>query len=224
MYNVHQIIENEGEHVIKLTARQKEIINLVKKHEPITGDQIAELLGVSKPTLRSDLAVLVMIGMLNAKPKVGYYIGTKASDASERLQTFESMLVRDILSVPVVIKESAMVQDAVVMLFTEDVGTLVVVRDDGEPSGIISRKDLLKVTTGNSAASQMPVSLVMTRQPNLITASPDDTVAYAAEKMIYHGIDSLPVIQQLDDGKTEIVGRVTKTTMTRVLLELLKKG
>lgn len=182
------------------------------------------MLGVSKPTLRSDLAVLVMIGKLEAKPKVGYFLGSQVSDGNEQLRAIASMLVRDVLSVPVVIKQTATVQDAVVMLFTEDVGSLCVTNEDDELVGMISRKDLLKVTIGNASASQMPVSMVMTRQPQIVTVHPEDTVAYAAEKILYHGIDSLPVVSDEQEGKSEIVGRVTKTTMTRVLLELLQQG
>lgn len=55
-----------------------EIIDLVKKHAPITGERIAELLGISRPTIRSDLAVLVMLRYIDAKPKVGYFLGTAA--------------------------------------------------------------------------------------------------------------------------------------------------
>lgn len=58
---------------MKLTARQEEIIKIVKKEQPISGDKIAASLGLTKPTLRSDLAVLTMTGILDAKPKVGYF-------------------------------------------------------------------------------------------------------------------------------------------------------
>lgn len=59
--------------MIDFTERQIDIIGILKKHEPITAEQIAEMLGVSKGTLRSDLAVLVMTGQIEAKPKVGYF-------------------------------------------------------------------------------------------------------------------------------------------------------
>ncbi|MDB4866996.1 MAG: hypothetical protein JWR03_1329, partial [Cohnella sp.] len=44
---------------IQLTPRQIEIIGLVKRHAPVTGEQIAEHLGISRPTIRSDLSVLI---------------------------------------------------------------------------------------------------------------------------------------------------------------------
>jgi CBS domain-containing protein len=194
-------------------------VELVKQNEPITSEQLAEALGVSRPTLRSDLAILVMLGLLEAKPKVGYFLGSRINGSSESLQRLHALKVKDVQGLPIIIRESASIQDAVVTMFVEDVGSLIVSGENGEMTGIVSRKDLLKVTVGNSQAASMPVSLVMTRQPNIITVHPEDTVLQAAEKLIKHQIDSLPVIDG-SDAKPEIVGRVSKTTMTRVLLNL----
>lgn len=197
-----------------------EIVEFVKKHEPITGERIAELLGVSRPTIRFDLSALVMLEILNAKPKVGYFLGSRISPVSESLKQLQDMKVKDVQSIPVSVKDTTSVQDAVITMFLENVGSLIVISQTGELSGIISRKDLLKVTLGNANAATMPVSLVMTRQPNLITVNPDDSVFSAAEKMINHQIDSLPVVR---NEKREVIGRVTKTTMTRVLLDLVRQ-
>lgn len=197
-----------------------EIVELVKAHEPITGEQIAEMLGVSRPTIRSDLSVLVMLGIINAKPKVGYFLGSSMSPAAESLKKLHSMKVRDVQGVPIIVRETTTVNDAVVTLFLENVGSLIVTNDEGELTGIVSRKDLLKVTLGNTNAANMPVSLVMTRQPNIITIGPSDSVIAAAEKLINHQVDCLPVVQKNEHGKIEVVGRVTKSTMTRVLLEI----
>ncbi len=71
--------------MIDFTKRQQEIIEILKKHEPITAEQIAEMLGVSKGTIRSDLAVLVMTGNIEAKPKVGYFLGKKKSKSTRTI-------------------------------------------------------------------------------------------------------------------------------------------
>jgi len=62
----------------------------------------------------------------------------------------------------------------------------------------------------------MPVSMVMTRKPKIITVSPMDTVIDAAAKMVHHQVDSLPV---MDHGGA-IVGFISTASMTKVLLEL----
>lgn len=200
---------------MQLTPRQNEIIEIVKRYEPITGEQIAEQLSVSRPTIRSDLAVLVMLGMLDAKPKVGYFLGSQISTAGEAMKRLQEKQVREVLSLPVIVKESTTVQDAVITMFLEDVGTLLVVGEKDELTGVVSRKDLLKLTLGNANAPQMPISMVMTRQPKIVTVSPEDTVIDAAAKMIHNQVDSLPVIDQ--DGV--ISGSVSTAALVKVLLE-----
>lgn len=200
-------------------------MQLVHSRAPITGEQIAESLGVSRPTLRSDLALLVMLGYLDAKPKVGYFPGAALSPESQWGRISE-MRVNDVQAQPVIVHETTTVNDAVVTLFLENVGSLIVTDAEGFLQGVISRKDLLKVTLGNQSAAQMPVSLVMTRKPNLITVSPEDPVLEAAQKMIHHQIDSLPVVVYAEQDQSadmaEVVGRITKTTMTRLLVDLAK--
>ncbi|WP_164821594.1 helix-turn-helix transcriptional regulator [Paenibacillus koleovorans] len=198
------------------------MIRLVKQHAPITGEQIAEQLHLSRPTIRSDLALLVMLGHLDAKPKVGYFLGKAAASDYQGSRKLQGMKVRDVQSVPVILLETATVNDAVVALFMENVGTIMITDAEGTLRGMVSRKDLLKVTLGNANAAQMPVSLVMTRQPNLVTVSPDESVLDAARKMIHHQVDSLPVVASPDgSSRREVVGRITKTTMTRLLVELV---
>ncbi|WP_424446188.1 helix-turn-helix transcriptional regulator [Paenibacillus xerothermodurans] len=202
------------------------MVELVKEHAPITGEQIAEMLGLSRPTLRSDLALLVMLGYVDAKPKVGYTPGSAISPGHEASRKLQSMKVKDVQSMPVVVKETASVHDAVVSLFMENVGSLIVVDEEGCLSGVISRKDLLKFTIGNNAAAGMPVSMVMTREPNVIHVQQEDLVLEAARKMIHHQVDSLPVVVpshiESSQGRQrwEVVGRVSKTMMTQILLDL----
>ncbi len=212
--------------VIELTARQLQIVELVKAHAPITGEQIAEMLGLSRPTLRSDLALLVMLGLVDAKPKVGYTPGSAMTPGSQVSRKLLGMKVKDVQSIPVVVRENASVNDAVVMLFMENVGSLIVVDEEACLSGVISRKDLLKFTLGNTNAASMPVSMVMTREPNVIHVSPDESVIDAARKMIHHQVDSLPVVVESKAAQVsgrprwDVVGRVTKTIMTNILVDL----
>ncbi|MGF9710500.1 CBS domain-containing protein [Paenibacillus sp. JMULE4] len=211
---------------MELTARQLQIVELVKANAPITGEQIAEMLGLSRPTLRSDLALLVMLGLIDAKPKVGYTPGSAMSPGLHASRKLLNTKVKEVQALPVIVKENASVGDAVVSLFMENVGSLIVVDDQGCLSGIISRKDLLKFTFGNTNAATMPVSMVMTREPNVIHVLPDESVVDAAKKMINHQVDSLPVVvpSKLEQAggipRWDVVGRITKTIMTKILLDM----
>jgi len=208
---------------MELTKRQESILEIVKEKGPITGEQIAEQLSINKATLRSDMAVLTMFGLLGARPRVGYfYLGhTLNRIMAEKLHQIK---VGEIKSIPVVITDQAYVYDAVVKMFIEDVGTLIVVKEKGLLEGVISRKDLLKTTLSSPDIQKLPVSVIMTRMPNIIMAEPEESVWLAAKKLIVHEIDALPVVRPVAsaNGKKgfEVIGRITKTSITRLLVEL----
>ena len=67
-----------------------------------------------------------------------------------------------------------------------------------------------------------PVVMVMTPLSKLIVIAPEESVATAANKIIDNEIDSLPVVKTIDAGKRsyEVVGRITKTNFTRLLVDL----
>ncbi|OBZ16019.1 MULTISPECIES: CBS domain-containing protein [Bacillales] len=199
-----------------------ELLELVKRHAPITGEQLAEYLGVSRPTLRSDLSLLVMLGLLDAKPKVGYFLGNTYRSSSEPLQQFNNMKVREVQGVPVNVPDSLSVHDAVITLFTENADTLLVVNDQKRFVGIVTPKDLLKITLGNAGASAIPVSMVMTRYPNIVTLMPDESVMEAVRKMSLHQVDCLPVIVPREEhpADPEVTGWVSKSNIIRLMADI----
>lgn len=208
---------------IELTERQLAIVDIVKKHAPITGEQIAESLGVSRPTLRSDLSVLVMLGIIDAKPKVGYFPGKALAPENAAASRLAAWKVRDIMGRPVVVRENDTVKDAVIQLFVENTGLLAVVDEAGALAGVASAKDLLKVTMGNPNAAAMPVSMVMTRLPRVVTVGPEDSVLEAARRMLEHQVSGLPVVRERTNAEggngREVIGRITKTHILQVLIE-----
>ncbi len=207
---------------MELTKRQEQIVEIVKREGPITGRQIAEKLSLIRATLRPDLTLLTMAGILEARPRVGYYF-TGKTPMNLVAKALQRIKVGDVKSVPVVIRENTTVYDAVVQMFLEDVGTLFVVREGGYLEGVVSRKDLLKATIGGSDIQKMPISVIMTRMPNLITTTPDESVVLAAKKLASREVDAVPVVRTVDDNGTEaleVIGRITKTTITRIFVEL----
>jgi len=206
---------------IELSKRQQQILDIVRQVGPITGEQIAEQLGLTRATLRPDLAILTMAGFLEARPRVGYFYAGKRSGQIFGEQ-FRKMTVREYKAVPIVVAEDTSVYDAIVMMFMNDVGSIFVVREGGLLTGVVSRKDLLKVAIGKQDTHQVPVSLTMTRMPNIVTVSGDDSVYDAAKKLIDYQIDSLPVVRPLDDAgrSLEVIGRFTKTTIAKIFVEL----
>ncbi|MGD9567398.1 MAG: helix-turn-helix transcriptional regulator [Sedimentibacter sp.] len=205
---------------IKLSDRQNTIIEIIEKFQPITGESIAEKIGLTRATLRPDLAVLSMCGLIDAKPKVGYFISNKKNN-KEILEKLSVIKVSDVKSLPVNVSENTSVYDAIVTIFLENVGTLFVV-DNEALKGVISRKDLLKAAMGGKDLTTIPVGVIMTRMPKIVYCKEDDSIIEAAEKIIENEVDCIPVVTTISNGKIKALGRISKTNITKVLLEISK--
>ena len=53
-----------------LSERQETILQIVKENSPITGQHIANRLHVTRAALRSDLAILTMLGLIDAAAEI----------------------------------------------------------------------------------------------------------------------------------------------------------
>ncbi|CCQ97369.1 negative regulator of gluconeogenesis [[Clostridium] ultunense Esp] len=207
---------------IQLSERQEKIIDIVKANEPITSENIAKTLKLTRATLRPDLAILTMSGILDARPKVGYFYTGKTtfSFISEKIQGIK---VAERKSIPIIVDEQTSIYDGIVTIFLEDTSTIFVT-SKGYLSGVVSRKDFLKNAIGGLNLTKTPIAVIMTRMPNIIVTAPEESVLDAAMKLIEHEIDSLPVVEEviLDEGDKayKVVGRITKTTITRLFVEL----
>lgn len=206
---------------IKLTLRQEEIIRLVKENAPITSEALAEKLNVTRAALRPDLAILTMTGILEARPKVGYIYSKKPS-YNLIYEYIRKIKVYEFMSNPVVVNENTTVYDAIVYLFLNDVGTLFV-ENNGVLVGAVSRKDFLKIAMGRTDMSKVPVGVIMTRMPNIVFVEKEDSAYLAAQRIIEHEVDSLPVVERvINNGKEtlKIIGKISKTNVTRLFVKL----
>ncbi|WP_336513039.1 helix-turn-helix transcriptional regulator [Clostridium sp. Cult2] len=207
---------------MQLSERQEKIIDIVKANEPITSENIAKTLKLTRATLRPDLAILTMSGILDARPKVGYFYTGKTtfSFISEKIQEIK---VDERKSIPIIVDEQTSIYDGIVTIFLEDTSTIFVT-SNGYLSGVVSRKDFLKNAIGGLNLTKTPIAVIMTRMPNIVVTTPEESVLDAAIKLIEHEIDSLPVVEEviLDEGYKvyKVVGRITKTTITRLFVEL----
>ncbi|MEH7121812.1 helix-turn-helix transcriptional regulator [Bacillus sp. JJ1532] len=210
--------------MIKLSNRQDEILQIVKRNGPITGNEIAKKLSLSRAALRPDLAILTRTGNIDARPRVGYFYNEEFQ-VMRQAEKFINQKVKDFKAHPIVVESSTSVYDAIVQLFLEDVGTLYAVDSEGYLAGVVSRKDLLRASLGNKNLQELPVSVIMTRMPNIKTVDPEETLLEAAKKMISFHIDSLPVVKEVKEKSNTylLLGRITKTTLTRAYIEIGEK-
>src|SRR5690625_2242347 len=140
-----------------------------------------------------------MSGYLDARPRVGYFYTCKTGTQllSDKVK---QITVKDYQSRPVVEQESASVYDAICTMFLEDVGTLFVVDKQMTLVGVLSRKDLLRASLGKQELDTIPVSIIMTRMPNIAMCRADDYIIEVARTLINKQIDALPIVSEVSVG------------------------
>ncbi|EDS76523.1 CBS domain protein [Clostridium botulinum C str. Eklund] len=194
---------------------------MVKEGQPITSENLASKVGVTRAALRPDLAILTMLGILEARPKVGYIYSNK-STSSVVLDYIRKIKVKDVMSKPTILDEETTVYDSIINLFLNDVGTIFV-ENQGFLVGAVSRKDFLKIAIGGTDINKVPLGIIMTRMPNIVCVEKDDCVYTAAKKIIEREVDCLPVVEKVseqDGDKVKVIGKLSKTNITRLFLKL----
>lgn len=204
---------------MKLTKRQEQIIEIIKRSEPIRSQDIADKIGVAQVTARQDLAILTSLGLVDGKPNHGYTF--KKDPSSTLTKKINQTKVKDIMKDAIAVNESKSVYDASIEMIVKDTGSLFVVDNNGFLVGIISRKDLLKNTIHGTDTRSVPVGVVMTRQP-LYKVTTNDSIADASKIIVEKEVDAIPVVET-KNGKDILLGKITKTSISEVFVRLLDK-
>ena len=112
------------------------------------------------------------------------------------MKTIREILPED--KVLVTLPCSTTVMEAAETMTKEHVGAILVVREDGEPCGMFTERDLMtRVVVGRRDLEQVRIEEVMTSE--LFSANPDEAVDKVARQMRHRHIRHLPVVE---DGKT----------------------
>ncbi|CCQ32334.1 Inosine-5'-monophosphate dehydrogenase protein [Halorhabdus tiamatea SARL4B] len=116
------------------------------------------------------------------------------------------MLVKDVMSTDVItVDRDASLRDAVGELLEYEVGSVVVVSDEGNPVGIVTETDALKAGYRSGEPFRETRVMDLAHRP-VITTSPSATVQWVARKMADNDIKKVPVMEDLS-----LVGIVTLT-------------
>lgn len=202
-----------------MTDRQREIVEMVKKEGLLTGNAIADKLGLSRATIRSDLSILTMMNILGARPRVGYFY-TGKTEVTLLTERVRQITVESTMSLPVVVDVNTTIYDAIVSMFLENVGTLYIT-EGGYLKGVVSRKDMLRSTISRDDLTSIPVAMVMSRMPNIHYVYGTDSVLEGAKKIFLQDIDGLPVVED-ENGKLKVIGRFTKTNIVKLFDEIFE--
>lgn len=114
-------------------------------------------------------------------------------------------------SVETVTPEDPLTEAAQAMIDNK-VGSLVVVDEDENVEGIITRTDVVKFVADRESMESESIPAVSSRMTtDVVTVARDDTFEEAVDKLMSHDIHHLPVMH---DG--EIVGIITTTDLGSV--------
>lgn len=210
--------------IIKFTPRQKEIIRIVEKHQPVTGEEISQILKINKSTLRLDFSVLTKFNILLAKPKIGYSLASSHFHYFSK-EEIKGQNISEVMEVPCLINQDMNIKDAIINLFVYNTDILYVTLDNSLV-GVCTKKDLLKISINGTDLEKIPVSIVMTRMPNVIYLYSDSSIYEGIEKLNFHQIDNIPIIRnEIDEGKNvlKVIGQFSKNTACKLFYELLDK-
>jgi CBS domain-containing protein len=127
------------------------------------------------------------------------------------------MLVRDVMSSPVVaIDEDALVNRVAELMDRDDMGCIIITDKEGKPLGILTERDLVvRVLAKNAPPDSVKAKEVMTSP--LITIEPDATINDAARRMSRLNIRRLGVVY-----KMRLIGLLSAKDILGVMPELLE--
>ncbi|KPN31538.1 inosine-5'-monophosphate dehydrogenase [Halolamina pelagica] len=117
-----------------------------------------------------------------------------------------SLMTNDVKTVT----PETLVETAADLMLDHEIGSVVVVDDDGALRGILTRTDFVAIVSGQKPKDQTPVSEYMTT--DVQTAKGGDSIREVADRMIDAGIHHMPVV---DDG--EAIGMITTSDLTAYL-------
>lgn len=109
------------------------------------------------------------------------------------------------------VSPDTLVEDAADRMLKEDIGSLIVVDDDGRLAGILTTTDFVSIVSHQQPKDQTPVSEYMTTE--VVTADGGESIRDAADRMITYGIHHLPVV----DEDESVIGIVTTTDLAAYL-------
>src|SRR5699024_10950659 len=200
---------------MELSPRQQQILDIVKAQQPLSGEKIAEELGISRATLRSDLSFLTLAGILLAAPKIGYTYAGSQIEPFLFDETFHTA-ISELMVPPLLIEQSTPIREAITNLFMHNVRAIFVVDEQKLLIGTLNQKDLLRgsLTTSND---QTPVAVCMTRLANVVTVTPEMNILEVAQLMIQHDTEALAVVDQKNSRK--IIGKITKSRILAYIVE-----
>ncbi len=118
------------------------------------------------------------------------------------------------------VKENEKMCNCIAEMNDKHVGALVVMDDNGNVSGIISERDVLKLVQAKKGEMcDIPVKDVMTTKDKLITTQADDHIANVMDKMTHNNIRHIIIMDGDDFKGMASIRDIVKILLDNALLE-----
>jgi CBS domain-containing protein len=138
-----------------------------------------------------DFATGYLASLLRASRKL---LKMQSASGANEQQTMNRPLRSMLRRTPLTCSTRTSIHEALRAMHEENVGSIVIVSEEGAPAGIFTRHDALDRVALAKIDTEQPISDVMTTAPQLISA---DASAYdAALLMAERGVRHLPVIEE----------------------------
>ncbi len=109
------------------------------------------------------------------------------------------------------VSPATLVEEAAQTMLENDIGSVLIVDDDGRLEGILTTTDFVTIVAKSHPKAETAVSRYMTT--DLVTASAQDPIHEVADRMITYGIHHLPVV----DDEENLIGMITTTDLAAYL-------
>lgn len=156
-------------------------------------------MGVRSPVFIEFLKDRFRLILQKSQETLRQHFAAKAAEAQLQQNTLATLCRRS----PVSVTPETPLRRALQTMDDLRVGSILVIRDDGQLQGILTRYDLLKRVVLAEIDLGVPISEVMTA--NLKTLDAHDTVEMAANLMMHESIRHVPIV---DHGK--VIGLVSE--------------
>jgi len=112
------------------------------------------------------------------------------------------------------VRPDTLVEDAAQILLDEDIGSVVVVDEDNQLEGILTRTDFVTIVSESHPKAETSVSRYMTTDVSTTTAQ--DSIRDVADAMLEEGFHHMPVVDE-DEG---LIGMVTTTDLATYISQV----
>ncbi|APX97002.1 CBS domain-containing protein [Natronorubrum daqingense] len=109
------------------------------------------------------------------------------------------------------VSPETLVEDAAQEMLANEIGSVIVVDDDGGLEGILTTTDFVRIVAERKPKDRTPVSTYMSQ--NVTTGRAQESIRDAADTMVEHGFHHLPIVDD-DEG---VIGILTTSDLASYL-------